>query len=112
MTSRRPIGEREAIRHAVARIAWLADYWGGVVPGPGVVVEKFIQVIYTFTAVQNSQKRQKNGQFRACFGLLITENAVFCSKVLNKIYSGRKKYGASASKQRLLTELYFRPQMS
>jgi hypothetical protein len=27
-------------------------------------------------------------------------------------YSGHKKYGALASKQRLLTELYFRPQMS
>jgi hypothetical protein len=25
--------------------------------------------IYTFTAVRNSQKRRKNGWFRACFGL-------------------------------------------
>ncbi len=33
------------------------------VPGPGVVVDRFIEVIYTFTAVQNSQKRRKNGRF-------------------------------------------------
>jgi hypothetical protein len=44
-------------------------------------------VIYTFTAVRNSQKRQKNRRFRARFCLKIAENAVFCYKVLNKIYS-------------------------
>ncbi len=36
----------------------------GGVPGPWVVVERFIEVIYTFTALQNSQKRRKNGRFR------------------------------------------------
>ncbi len=32
-------------------------------------------------------KNNKNGRFRARFGLVIAENAVFHSKVLNKIYS-------------------------
>jgi hypothetical protein len=34
-----------------------------------VVVESFIEVVYTFTAVRNSQKRRKNRRFRARFGL-------------------------------------------
>ncbi len=35
------------------------------------------EVIYTFTAVRNSQKRRKNGRFRARCGLQLAENAVF-----------------------------------
>ncbi len=78
LTSRRPIGEREAIRHAAAVVGKLRAYTkkeletvraapellsaptiGGVVPDPGVVLESFLEVIYTFTAVRNSQKQGK-----------------------------------------------------
>jgi hypothetical protein len=38
-------------------------------------------------AGQNTKKDTKNGKFPALFLLKITENAVFCSKVLNKTYS-------------------------
>ncbi len=85
MTSRRPIGEREATRHAASVVGklrahtykeletvqaapellgaptigrWSARPWGG----GG-------EVIYTLTAIQNSQKQQKNGRFCAHFGL-------------------------------------------
>jgi hypothetical protein len=42
---------------------------GGGSAQPWVVVESFLEVIYTFTAARNSQKRRKNGQFCAHFGL-------------------------------------------
>ncbi len=35
---------------------------------------------------QNVEKQRKNRQFRGHLGLIITKNAIFCSKVLNKIY--------------------------
>ncbi len=59
----------------------------GGVPGPGVVVEGITEAKYAFKAARNRQKRQKNRRFRARFGLKIAKNAVFRSKVLNKIYS-------------------------
>jgi hypothetical protein len=61
--------ERARDRAGGSRTAWRADYWRGGVSGPGVVLEIFIEVIYTFTAIRNSRKRRKNGRFRARFGL-------------------------------------------
>ncbi len=60
--------ELETVRAAPELLG--APTIGGGVPGPGLVVEiLFIEVIYTFTAVRNSQKRRKNGRFCARFGL-------------------------------------------
>jgi hypothetical protein len=42
---------------------------GGGSAGPGVVVDRFIEVTYTFTAIQNSQNQRKNGWLCAHFGL-------------------------------------------
>jgi hypothetical protein len=58
----------------------------GGVPGPGVVVEGITEAFKAFKAAHNRQKRRKTGRFYACFGLKIAENAIFPSKVLNKIY--------------------------
>jgi hypothetical protein len=79
MTSRPPIGEREAIHHATAVVGKLRAYTkkeletmraapellgtptiggGSIRPGGGGG-----EVMYTFTAVRNSQKRQKTGGF-------------------------------------------------
>jgi hypothetical protein len=57
--------ERARDRVGRSRTAWCADYWRGECPALGGGGE----VIYTFTAVRNSQKRQKNGPFHARFGL-------------------------------------------
>jgi hypothetical protein len=56
----------------------------GGVPGLGVVVERFIEIIYTFTAVPNSQKRQKNGQFLAHFAYKSPKMPFFALKYLTR----------------------------
>ncbi len=105
-TSRRPIGKREVIRHAAAVVGKLRAYTqkeletvraapellgaptsGGGSARPGVVVERFIEVIYTFTAARNSQKRRKTGGFAHVLANKSPKTPFFCSKVLNKKYS-------------------------
>jgi hypothetical protein len=85
MTYRRPIGEREAICHATAVVGKLRAYTKkeleSVRAHPELLGAPTIgggsarpwgggrEVIYTFTAVRNSQKRRKNRWFRARFGI-------------------------------------------
>jgi hypothetical protein len=57
--------ERARDRVGHSRTAWCADYWRGSARPWGGGGE----VIYTFTAVRNNQKRRKNGRFRTRFGL-------------------------------------------
>jgi hypothetical protein len=52
----------------------------GGVPWQGLVVEEVKGVIYA-PMLPEMYKNRKNGWFP------ITENAIFCSEVLNKIYS-------------------------
>jgi hypothetical protein len=102
MTSRRPIGEREAIRHAAAVVGKLRAYtlkeletvWA--VPellGASTIGGRSAwpwggggEVIFTFTAVRNSQKRRKRGGFAHVFAYKLPKTPFFCYKVLNKIY--------------------------
>jgi hypothetical protein len=59
----------------------------GGVPGQRVVVEGAKRIKYTPKPPGMYKNSKKNRRFPALFGLEISENAVFCSKVLNKIYS-------------------------
>jgi hypothetical protein len=54
--------ERARDRAGGSRTAWRRLLAGGV-PGPGVVVGIFIEVIYTFTALRNSRKWRKTDGF-------------------------------------------------
>ncbi len=56
----------------------------GGVPGPGVVVESFIEVIYTFTAVRNSQKRRKTGGFAHVLAYKSQKTLFFALKYLTR----------------------------
>jgi hypothetical protein len=61
----------------------------GGVPGQGVLVEG-VKEANKSPAGRNTQNGTKNGRFPAFFGLKyrkIAKNAIFLSKVLNKIYS-------------------------
>ncbi len=55
--------------------------------GQGMVVKGVKGVKYAPMPPEINKKLGKNGWFPAFFGLEITKNAVFCSKVLNKINS-------------------------
>ncbi len=54
----------------------------GGVPGPGVVVEIFIEVIYTFTPVRNSRKRRKTGGFTHVLAYKSPKTPFFAPKYL------------------------------
>ncbi len=54
----------------------------GGVPGPGVVVEIFIEVIYTFTVVRNSRKRLKTGGFAHVLAYKSPKTPFFAPKYL------------------------------
>jgi hypothetical protein len=56
------------------------------VPGQGVVVER-VKKEASLKLAKIHKNSPENGQFRSLYGLKIAENPVFCSKVLNKIYS-------------------------
>ncbi len=59
----------------------------GGVPDPGVVVESFIGVIYTFTAftaIRNSQKRQKTGGFAHILAYNLPKTPFFAIKFLTR----------------------------
>ncbi len=77
MTSRRPIGEREAIRHAAAVVGKLRTY-------TLETMRAAPEVIYTFTAVQNSQKRQKIGGFAHVLAYKSLKTLFFALKYLTR----------------------------
>ncbi len=56
----------------------------GGVPGPGVVVESFLEVIYTCTAVRNSQKRQKMSGFAHVLAYKSPKTPFFALKYLTR----------------------------
>ncbi len=74
--SQRPCGR---LQNCLAR-----QLLAGGVPGPGVVVESFIEVIYTFTAVRNSQKRRTTGSFKHVLAYKSPKMPFFALKYLTR----------------------------